>query len=125
SGPEANRRARPARRLHRENRQGALASMHADTGPRTGSFGALGAIVAGALILQVASTILNTVLPLQLAVANQPPWLIGLVGSAYSVGFLVGCFRIPSLIRRIGHIRGFAVFSAVQASLALSFALLP
>lgn len=99
--------------------------MHADTGPRTGSFGALGAIVAGALILQVASTILNTVLPLQLAVANQPPWLIGLVGSAYSVGFLVGCFRIPSLIRRIGHIRGFAVFSAVQASLALSFALLP
>lgn len=99
--------------------------MDADSAPRTGSIAALGAIVAGALILQVASTILNTVLPLQLAIGKHPPWLIGLVGSAYSVGFLVGCFRIPSLIRRIGHIRGFAVFSAVQASLALSFALLP
>jgi len=99
--------------------------MDGDSGPRIGSVGALGAIVSGALILQVASTIINTVVPLRLAIDNQPPWLIGLIGSAYSVGFLVGCFTIPSLIRRVGHIRAFAVFSAVQASLALSFALLP
>lgn len=99
--------------------------MDADSGPRTGSLGALGAIVAGALILQVASTIINTVVPLKMALDNQPPWLIGLVGSSYSVGFLIGCFTIPSLIRRIGHIRAFAVFAAVQAAFALSFAVLP
>jgi MFS family permease len=67
----------------------------------------------------MAGTIVNTVVPLRMAIDNQPPLLIGLVGSAYSIGFLVGCFAIPSLVRRIGHIRGFAVFAALQAALDL------
>jgi MFS family permease len=91
----------------------------------SGSVAALGAIVAGALILQVAGTIVNTVVPLRMAIAGQPPLLIGLVGSAYSIGFLVGCFAIPSLVRRIGHIRGFAVFAALQAASTLSFPMIP
>ncbi|MDR6870446.1 MFS family permease [Bosea sp. BE125] len=91
----------------------------------SGSVAALGAIVAGALILQVAGTIVNTVVPLRMAIAGQPPLLIGLVGSAYSIGFLVGCFAIPSLVRRIGHIRGFAVFAALQAASTLSFPIIP
>ncbi|CAN7225009.1 MFS transporter [Bosea sp. LjRoot9] len=91
----------------------------------SGSVAALGAIVAGALILQVAGTIVNTVVPLRMAIAGQPPLLIGLVGSAYSIGFLVGCFAIPTLVRRIGHIRGFAVFAALQAASTLSFPMIP
>lgn len=90
-----------------------------------GSVAALGAIVTGALMLQVAGTIVNTVVPLRMAIANQPPLLIGLVASAYSLGFLLGCFAIPSLVRRIGHIRGFAVFAALQAASTLSFPLIP
>lgn len=96
--------------------------MSAEVRPQ-GSFRALGAIVASALILQVASTIVHMVVPLRMAVAEQPPLLIGLVGSAYSVGFLTGCFRVPGLVRRIGHIRGFAVFAALQAALTLGFPL--
>ena len=90
-----------------------------------GTAAALSAIVTGALILQMASTIVHTVVPLRLALEKQPPLLIGIVGSAYAVGFLIGCFAIPSLIRRIGHIRGFAVFAALQAALTLSLPLLP
>lgn len=100
----------------------------ADAAPKSapgGSVAALGAIVAGALILQIAGTIVNTVVPLRMALAGQPPILIGLVGSAYSVGFLAGCFWIPALIRRIGHIRGFAVFAALQAAATLSFPMIP
>lgn len=96
--------------------------MSTETRPQ-GSFGALGAIVGSALILQVASTIVHMVVPLRMAVAEQPPLLIGIVGSAYSVGFLTGCFRVPGLVRRIGHIRGFAVFAALQAALTLGFPL--
>jgi MFS family permease len=92
---------------------------------RGGSVAALGAIVAGALILQLAGTIVNMVVPLRMALAGQPPLLIGAVASAYSIGFLVGCFAIPSLVRRIGHIRGFAVFAALQAASTLSFPLIP
>lgn len=90
-----------------------------------GSVAALGAIVTGALVLQVAGTIVNTVVPLRMAIADQPPLLIGLVASAYSLGFLLGCFTMPSLVRRIGHIRGFAVFAAFQAVSTLSLPLLP
>jgi len=60
-----------------------------------------------------------------MAIAGQPPLLIGLVASAYSLGFLIGCFTIPTLVRRIGHIRGFAVFAALQAAATLSFPLIP
>lgn len=90
-----------------------------------GSVAALGAIVTGALILQIAGTIVNTLVPLRMAIANQPPLLIGLVASCYSLGFLLGCFVSPSLVRRIGHIRGFAVFAALQAISTLSFPLIP
>ena len=93
--------------------------------PTTSPMAALGAIMTGALILQIAAATVSTLVPLQMAVANQPPLLIGLVASAYSVGFLFGCFWIPTLIRRIGHIRGFAVFSALQATMTIGFALLP
>lgn len=89
------------------------------------SVAALGAIVTGALILQVAGTIVNTVVPLRMAIANQPPLLIGLVASSYALGFLLGCFTSPSLVRRIGHIRGFAVFAALQAISSLSFPMMP
>lgn len=89
------------------------------------SVAALGAIVAGALVLQVAGTILNTLVPLSLALAKQSPLLIGLVGSAYSVGFLWGCFKLPPLIRRIGHIRAFAVFASLQTMSTILIALLP
>jgi len=94
------------------------------TSAQGGSVAALGAIVTGALMLQVAGTIVNTVVPLRMAIANQPPLLIGLVASAYSLGFLLGCFTIPSLVRRIGHIRGFAVFAALQAIATISFPLI-
>jgi MFS family permease len=86
---------------------------------------ALGAIMTGALVLQIAASIVSTLVPLQMAVESQPPLLIGIVASAYSVGFLFGCFWIPTLIRRIGHIRGFAVFSALQATMTIGFVLLP
>jgi MFS family permease len=92
---------------------------------RTSSVAALGAIVSGALILQIAATIVNTVIPLKMALAQKAPLLIGLVGSAYSVGFLAGCFIIPAFIRRVGHIRAFAVFAALQAVLTLSFGQTP
>lgn len=93
--------------------------------PKTSSVAALGAIVSGALILQIAATIVNTAVPLKMALEQKAPLLIGLVGSAYSVGFLAGCFVIPAFIRRVGHIRAFAVFAALQAVLTLSFSATP
>jgi len=44
------------------------------------------------------------------------PALIGLMGTAYFGGFLLGCLYITQLIRSIGHIRAFASLAALAAS---------
>ncbi|WP_210496546.1 MFS transporter [Microvirga antarctica] len=82
---------------------------------------AMGLLMVGALILQVAAGILNIIVPVRMALAEQAPTLIGLVASSYAGGFLIGCFMCPPVIRHIGHIRAFSVFGALQAVLALGF----
>ncbi len=44
---------------------------------------------------------------------------IGFIGTAYFVGFLFGCMGAGWLIRRVGHIRTFAILAAVAAEVAL------
>lgn len=44
---------------------------------------------------------------------------IGLMGTAYFVGFLGGCLTMGWLIRRVGHIRTFAILAALAAEIAL------
>ena len=64
-------------------------------------------------------------LSLRLNLAGQPTEVAGIVGSAYFVGLIVGCLRATTVIGAVGHIRAFAVFAAVSASIALAFALSP
>jgi MFS family permease len=48
---------------------------------------------------------------------------IGYVMSAYFVGFAVGTYLCPPIIRRVGHIRAYAAMAAIAASAAISHAL--
>ena len=45
---------------------------------------------------------------------------IGLLGTAYFAGFILGCLNVPLLVRRVGHIRTFATLSSVAAATALA-----
>ena len=45
--------------------------------------------------------------------ASFPPLSIGLIGSAYFGGMLVGCIAAPRIIARAGHIRAFSAFVAI------------
>ncbi len=49
--------------------------------------------------------------------------LIGLLTSSYYVGFILGSLKAPSAVKRAGHIRAFAAFSALTAACALAYAL--
>lgn len=89
------------------------------------SIAALGAILAGTLLLQMAGTVIGTVVPLRMAVSGQPAFVIGIVASAFSLGFVLGCVGIPSVVRRVGHIRSFTVFAALLAIATLSIVFLP
>lgn len=63
-------------------------------------------------ILLIGHGLQQTLLPLVAQEFGWSPWVIGLTGSAYFSGFLVGCFCVSHLIQGVGHIRVFAVCSA-------------
>src|SRR5699024_10975133 len=45
--------------------------------------------------------------------------VIGLIMSAYFGGFFLGTFAAPKLIRRIGHVRSFAFYACLCATVVL------
>jgi MFS family permease len=48
---------------------------------------------------------------------------VGYLSSMYFVGFIIGCFTIPRLVSRIGHIRAFAALTAVMTTAILALSL--
>ncbi len=83
------------------------------------------ALILGICVIQIANGILQILLPLRLAEAAAPPLVVGAVASAYSVGFVAGCWAAPRLIRRIGGVGAFAAFGLLAAAATLALQLLP
>jgi len=48
---------------------------------------------------------------------------IGFMGTAYFVGFLLGCLWIVQVMRAVGHVRTFATFAAIASAATLVMAL--
>ncbi len=72
-------------------------------------------VLAGILLVEAALGLLSPLIGIQLARWNISSFLIGIVASAYSVGFLVGTLMTPRIIDRVGHIRAFSVFVVIAA----------
>lgn len=60
-----------------------------------------------------------TLLPLSAAEAGMSETLIGISASSYFLGFVAGCLFNPRLVSRVGHIRAFAVLTALMISAVL------
>jgi MFS family permease len=76
-------------------------------------------VLIGVAFIELALGALSPLVGVQLANREVSPDLIGLVTSAYFVGFLLGtltCFRV---IDRVGHIRAFSVFAVIAGNAAL------
>lgn len=65
---------------------------------------------------------MNTLVSVRLERAGSGALLIGLVGTAYFVGLVVGSLQAPALVRRVGHIRAFAAFVAAISASTLIYA---
>jgi MFS family permease len=74
-------------------------------------------VLLGIILIEAALGIVGAVMGIQMASRDVPSFLIGIVFSAYFVGFLAGSLTCERLIDRVGHIRAFGVF-AVVASIA-------
>lgn len=65
-----------------------------------------------------------TLLPLRANAVGMSEFIIGLSASFYFLGFVAGCLGIPRIIRRVGHIRGFAVLTAIMICAVLALEVL-
>lgn len=85
------------------------------------------AVLLGTAILVAGSGLLNIFLPVRAEIEGFSTFEIGALGAVYFAGFIAGCLSGPHLIRRVGHIRTFAVLAGGGAAtvLALVFVIDP
>lgn len=77
------------------------------------------ALLLGVVLLLLGSGLLGTLLALRGDQAGFGTGTLGLVMSAYFVGFFVGTLWVPGLIGRIGHIRAFSMFASLASVTAI------
>lgn len=75
-------------------------------------------------ILLTGNGLQGTLISVRANLEGFPIAIIGLLMSAYYVGFVGGCFFNPRLVERVGHIRTFAVLAAVASAAAILHALI-
>jgi MFS family permease len=83
------------------------------------AIGPLSALLLGVAILFLGNGLQAVLLPVRATIEAFATTSIGLIASAYSAGFIVGCLSMPHIVRRVGHIRTFAVCAAIAASVVL------
>lgn len=89
----------------------------ANTGPSAmSSLRPLIPLLIAAGILLAGNGLQGTLIALRGAEEGFSETLIGLMGSAYFAGFLIGCLCVPRLLRAVGHIRAFAALAAMGAA---------
>ncbi len=88
-------------------------------------FVAVGAVLLSAGLVYSGNGLLSIVLPLRGVAEMFPTPVLGLLGTAFALGFVSGCLYAPLIIRRVGHIRAFAIFAAIAANSVLFYELAP
>ncbi|EJK9925673.1 MFS transporter [Cronobacter sakazakii] len=73
-------------------------------------------LLCGLLLLTLAIAVLNTLVPLWLAHDNLPTWQVGMVGSSYFTGNLLGTLITGALIKRYGFNRSYYLASLIFAA---------
>ena len=79
----------------------------------------LAALLGGTALLLTGSGLLGTLLAVRGRMEGYDDQVLGLVMSAYFVGFFVGTYAAPGLVQRIGHIRAFAFYACLCAATVL------
>lgn len=84
----------------------------------------VGALLLSVALLLMGNGLQGTLLPVRANLENFGALSIGVMGSAYYVGFVAGCVLTPKLIRRAGHIRLFAAMVSIASAIPLAHAML-
>ncbi|MFP5077232.1 MFS transporter [Rhizobium sp. YIM 134829] len=76
-------------------------------------------LLLGTLFLFLGNGLHSLLLPMRGTAEGYSATLLGLLGTSWASGFVLGCLLAPSIVRRAGHIRAFSIFSSFLAIIAL------
>ena len=85
----------------------------------------LSSLMLSVAFLMFGNSIFTTLLALRAKIEGYPNELVGLMMSAYFLGFAIGTFRSALLINRVGHIRAFSALAAIASICTLLVILIP
>lgn len=77
------------------------------------------ALLLGTLFLFLGNGLHSLLLPVRGTAEGYPTTLLGLLGTSWASGFVLGCLFAPRVVERIGHVRAFSGFAALIAIIAL------
>jgi len=83
----------------------------------------LTSLLSGVSLLVVGVGLLFSAVGLRAGLASFSGTVLGLVMSAYFVGFVLGTYLCPRIIRRVGHIRAFAAMASLASTMPILHAL--
>ena len=80
-------------------------------------------LLLGVAFLLAGNGLQFTLLPLRGAAEGFDAFALGVIGSAYYLGFVAGCLLAPYAILSAGHIRAFTAMVALAITVALAYVL--
>ena len=86
-------------------------------------YSAIAAILMSVLALIAGNALLNTLVPLRGKIEGFPSITLGLLGSLFFAGMLTGTLLSPFIIRRVGHVKAYGIFTSLAIVAAISYPL--
>ncbi len=77
------------------------------------------ALLLGTLFLFLGNGLHGLLLPVRGAAEGYSNEVLGLLGTTWAAGFVLGCFVAPKLVMRVGHVRAFSTFVSLISVNAL------
>ncbi|MCB1513006.1 MAG: MFS transporter, partial [Hyphomicrobiaceae bacterium] len=84
----------------------------------------ISALLFGSALLLFAGGMNSLILPIRGTIEGFDAGSLGLLGTGWAIGYVLGCIFNPRLVGKVGHIRAFAVmasFAAVSVLISLLF----
>ena len=81
------------------------------------------ALLLSVAVLLAGNGLQITLLPIRANLESFNPLQIGVLGSAYFVGFTLGCVNGPALVKKAGHIRAFLAMTSLASAVPILHAM--
>ncbi len=103
--------------------QSISAALKPPSSPLIAALAPVSALLASVGILLMGNGLQSMLVPLRANMEAFQPLELGLLGTAYFIGFTLGCLQGPLVVRRAGHIRAFAAMTSVASAVPLLHAI--